>query len=93
MTKAIKNGLNSAPLVGSRGRFYPHMYVQTQEDWDNALDSAWELGQGCLDFCDHDNTGEMGETPIVKQGGYEYLYYVDARGDYCAVAFREEVCH
>ena len=89
MNKTIQLGLDSAPLVGINGGFYPHMYLRTQAEWDIALDRARRLGWGELWWCGHDNVGEIGETPILTRNGYEYLYYVDAKGDYCSVAFRE----
>ena len=90
MNKTIQRGLNFAPLVGISGGFYPHMYVRTQAEWDIALKLARRLGRGELSWCEHDNVGEIGEAKILTRNGYDYLYYVDARGDYCAVAFREE---
>lgn len=86
----MKRGLELAPSVGINGAFYPRMYITTREEWERALEEAKRSGDDALYGIGHDNYADIGATPILHKGGYSYLYYVDAYGDYCSVAFAKD---
>lgn len=78
----ITAGIDRAPHVGTGGKFFSQMFVESQGAWDHALEEARSFTNAAP------GRGPIGSVRAVKKDGYEYLYYVDAYGGWQSVAFR-----
>ena len=98
MENIIQEGIDNAPSEGLNELFYPRMFCASREDWARALKEAGDLAGAAVDCAalyraknglpDDGNYGPTGAVRVIQQNGYDYLFYIDSRGDWNSVAFR-----
>ena len=98
MENIIQEDIDNATSAGLSGVFYPRMFCATEEEWARALKEAGDLAGVAVDCAelyraanglpDDRNCGPTGAVRVIRQSGYEHLFYIDSRGDWNSVAFR-----
>ena len=99
MESMVEKGIDNAPSAGLSGAFYPRMFCATEEEWARARKEAEdqagvsvdcaELYREANELPDDGNYGPTGAVLSLEvEEGFEYLYYIDGRGDWNSVAFR-----
>ena len=92
MRTLIDKAIAASPCVGIPGVMYPYMFCNSVEEWNNIIRDAKHRGDKLYDevYLGTGNVGEIGEVKIVTRQNFSFAYFVNAYGDWVAMAFTLE---